>query len=122
MTVLIDTSVWIAHLREDEPTLRRLLQNGLVMMHPFVMGEIACGNLRPRSAILKDLATLDPAPRAQDAEVMRLLENRTLWGKGLGWIDVHLLASTLISDARLWTLDRALHTAANRLGVNWMPA
>lgn len=119
MTVLADTSVWIAHLREGQPRLRALLQDGLVVMHPFVLGELACGNLRQRAAILEDLGTLTLTPRALDTEVMRLIEKRRLWGLGLGWIDAHLLASALISDARIWTLDRRLRSAAKRLGVVW---
>lgn len=119
MTVLADTSVWIAHLREGQPPLRELLQDGLVVMHPFVLGELACGNLRQRAAILGDLGTLTLTPRALDTEVMRLIEKRRLWGQGLGWIDAHLLASALISDARIWTLDRRLESAAKRLGLSW---
>lgn len=119
MTVLADTSVWIAHLREGQPRLRALLQDGLVVMHPFVLGELACGNLSQRAAILEDLGTLTLTPRALDTEVMRLIEKRRLWGLGLGWIDAHLLASALISDARIWTLDRRLRSAAKRLGVVW---
>ena len=116
--VLVDTSVWIAHLRERQPVLADLLWNGLVVMHPFVTGELACGNLRKRAAILADLSALPLATRASDAEVMRLVEGRRLWGRGLGWIDAHLLASALISHCRLWTLDKRLRAAASELGVS----
>jgi hypothetical protein len=119
MTVLADTSVWIAHLRKSDPALGDLLRGGLVVMHAFVLGELACGNLRQRSSILRDLGTLQQVQRALDTEVMRLLEERAMWGKGLGWIDLHLLASALISGSRLWTLDRRLHAAASRMGVEW---
>lgn len=116
--VLVDTSVWIAHLPERQPVLADLLWDGLVVMHPFVTGELACGNLRKRAAILADLAALPLATHASDAEVMRLVEDRRLWGRGLGWIDAHLLASALISHCRLWTLDKRLQAAASELGVS----
>jgi predicted nucleic acid-binding protein len=115
--ILVDTSVWIAHLRERQPALAALLCDGLVLMHPFVTGELACGSLNKRAAILADLAALPVATRASDAEVMRLVEDRKLWGRGLGWIDAHLLASALISHCRLWTLDKQLKAAASELGL-----
>jgi predicted nucleic acid-binding protein len=82
--VLVDTSVWIAHFREGQPVLAELLSDGLVLMHPFVSGELACGNLKDRASILSDLRALPSAQRASDAEVMSLIENRRLWGKGTG--------------------------------------
>jgi hypothetical protein len=115
--VLVDTSVWIAHLREGEAALADLLSDGLVLMHPFVTGELACGNLKKRTLVLSDLATLPVAARASNAEVMRLVEDRRLWGRGLGWIDAHLIASALLSHCRLWTLDKQLGTAASELGL-----
>jgi hypothetical protein len=115
--VLVDTSVWIAHFRERQPALADLLSEGLVVTHPFVAGELACGNLRKRTDILSDLAALPAAIRASDAEVMRLVEDRRLWGRGLGWIDAHLLAAALLSHCRLWTLDKRLGTAASELGL-----
>ena len=95
--VLVDTSVWIAHFRERQPVLVDLLSDGLVLAHPFVNGELACGNLAGRQSLLADLAALPAAARASDTEVMRLVESRKLWGRGLGWVDAHLLASALIS-------------------------
>ncbi|MGH9628794.1 MAG: type II toxin-antitoxin system VapC family toxin [Bryobacteraceae bacterium] len=115
--VLVDTSVWIAHLRERQPALADLLCDGLVVTHPFVNGELACGNLSKRAAVLADLAALPTATRASDAEVMQLVEDRKLWGRGLGWIDAHLLASALISHCRLWTFDKRLGAAASELGL-----
>jgi predicted nucleic acid-binding protein len=115
--VLVDTSVWIAHLRERQPALADLLCDGLVFMHPFVEGELACGSLSKRAAILADLAALPLATPASDTEVLRLIEDRRLWGRRLGWIDAHLLASALISHCRLWTLDKRLGAAASGLGV-----
>lgn len=116
--VLADTSVWIAHFRERQPAPADLLCDGLVLMHPFVTGELACGSLRKRAVIPADLAALPSAARASDAEVIRLIENRKLWGRGLGWIDIHLLASALISHCQLWTLDKRLETVASELGLS----
>ena len=116
--VLVDTSVWIAHLRQRQHLLVDLLSDGLVLMHPFVTGELACGNLRKRATILADFGALPVAMRASDAEAMRLIEERRLWGRGLGWIDAHLLASALLSHSRLWTIHKRLGAAAAELGVN----
>jgi predicted nucleic acid-binding protein len=115
--VLVDTSVWVAHFRERQPLLVELLEGGQVAGHPFVTGELACGNLRNRASILEDLATLPVAVRASDDEVMYLLQSRRLWGKGVGWIDLHLLASSLISKCRFWTLDRRLAAVARELDL-----
>ena len=111
--VLVDTSVWIAHLREVQSDLVDLLGDGLVLMHPFVAGELACGNLRKRAAMLADLAALPKATRASDDEVVRFVEDRKLWGRGLGWMDAHLLAAALISNARSgsWSIS---HCSASR--------
>lgn len=115
--VLADTSIWIEHLRRREPTLADRLSEGLVLMHPFVSGELACGNLKDRAAILSDLHALPPARLASNAEVLQLIEDRRLWGRGLGWIDAHLLASALLSNCRFWTLDIRLTKAAADLGL-----
>lgn len=117
MMVLVDTSVWIQHFRQGEQTLADRLSEGLVLMHPFVSGELACGNLRNRSTILADLRALPSAKVALDVEVQRLIEDRRLWGRGLGWIDLHLLASALLSLCALWTLDKRLGEAAKKLGL-----
>ncbi len=86
-------------------------------MHPFVSGELACGNLKSRAVILSDLQALPSAKLASHAEALQLIEDRRLWGRGLGWIDVHLLASALLSHCGLWTLDRKLAAAAMDLGL-----
>lgn len=106
--ILVDTSVWIAHFRKGSPSLSEVLNNGLALVHPFIVGELACGNLRNRTRILSDLEALPSAVSATNGEVMRLIEARKLWGLGIGWIDGHLLASALLSTCRLWTLDRRL--------------
>jgi predicted nucleic acid-binding protein len=115
--VLADTSVWIQHFRRGEPALAARLSDGLVLMHPFVAGELACGSLKSRAAILSDLYTLPSAELASHAEVLKLIEDRCLWGQGLGWVDMHLLASALLSRCRLWTLDKKLGAAATELGL-----
>lgn len=115
--VLADTSVWIAHFREGQPILADLLSDGRVVLHPFVAGELACGNLKKRGSVLSDLAALPMATRASEAEVIRLVEDRKLWGRGLGWIDAHLIASALLSHCRLWTFDKRLAAAVSELGL-----
>lgn len=115
--VLADTSVWIEHFRHGDPNLAERLSEGLVLMHPFIRGELACGNLKNRAAILSDMEALPQAHLATNAEVLQLIEDRRLWGRGMGWIDAHLLASALLSNCRLWTLDGRLAKAAGELGV-----
>ncbi len=117
--VLVDTSVWIAHFRDGERDLVNLLTDGEVVMHRFISGELACGNLRNRVELLSDLNALPQAPQASDAEVMHLIEVRRLWGRGLGWTDMHLLASALVSGCRLWTLDKKLESAAFGLALSY---
>jgi predicted nucleic acid-binding protein len=116
--VLADTSVWIGHFRYRDPALTHRLSEGLVLIHPFVSGELACGNLKDRAAILSDLQALPPARLASNAEVLHLIEDRKLWGRGLGWIDAHLLASALLSNCRFWTLDARLAKAATAVGLD----
>src|SRR5512138_3481717 len=105
--ILVDTSVWVEHFRTGN-SLGVVLAEGLVLTHPFVIGEIACGNLRNRANILADLAALSSAAAASDDEVMRLVEQHKPWARGIGWIDAHLIASALITNCRLWTLDQPL--------------
>lgn len=115
--ILVDTSVWITHFRIGGSKLGDLLNQASVMVHPFVMGELVCGNLKHRTRILKDLEALPPAVSATHEEVVRLVEARKLWGLGIGWIDAHLLASALLSNCQLWTLDGRLARAAAAAGV-----
>jgi predicted nucleic acid-binding protein len=120
--VLVDTSVWIEHFRKNDPALRELLNDGLVLIHPFVIGELACGNLKNRSRILTDLNALPFAVSPAHDEVLRLIEGRKLAGLGIGWIDGHLLASALLSNCRFWTIDGRLDRAAAAAGVKRYPA
>jgi len=117
--ILVDTSVWIEHFVSGVSDLGTLLDEGNVLTHPFVIGELACGNLRNREEILADVAMMPAARPASHDEVMDLVGRRHLWSKGIGWIDVHLLASALITGSRLWTLDRALQRAASNLNVRY---
>jgi predicted nucleic acid-binding protein len=110
--ILADTSVWIEHFRKDGPSLRKLLVQGLALMHPAVRGELACGCLEMRPRTLRYLALLPRAKTVTDAEVMQFIEDHTLWGLGIGWVDAHLMASSLLSHCALWTLDRRLKHAA----------
>jgi predicted nucleic acid-binding protein len=116
--VLVDTSVWIQHFRQGEPALADRLSEGLVLMHPFITGELACGTLKSRVEVLSYLHALPSATVASNAEIFQLIEERRLWGRGLGWVDAHLLASALLSHCGLWTLDKQLEEAATELGVS----
>jgi len=114
---LVDTSVWIDHLRVGNRMLRSLLENGEVVAHPFVVGELACGTLRNRKEILTLLQALPEAQVAEHEEVMRVVEREQLYGQGIGWMDAHLLASARLSRAALWTLDRHLSKIASQLNL-----
>jgi predicted nucleic acid-binding protein len=117
--ILVDTSVWVAHLRGDSAHLRKLLNDGEVLCHPFVVGELACGNIKNRSEILSLLQVLPLAKTANNEEVLRLIETKNLMGIGLGFIDVHLLASALLAKVPLWTLDKQLKAASSKLSVDY---
>ena len=116
--LLADTSVWIGHFRGQEPEFRTILSDGNVLMHPFVLGELACGNLNRRDSILGYLSLLPSAVLARHDEVMRLIEVWKLHGRGIGWTDAHLIASALLSRCILWTLDERLKIAARHTGVD----
>jgi predicted nucleic acid-binding protein len=117
LSVLVDTSVWVHHLNRGEPRLISLLEAGDVWCHPFVLGELACGRIANRREILGLLAALPIAPVAQHDEVLHFMEQHRLYGRGLGWIDVHLLGSAVLSSCDVWTSDKALQGAAERLGI-----
>ena len=115
--ILVDTSVWVEHLRRGLPQLATLLQEGEVLIHPWVIGELACSTLRNRSQVLELLQGLPAATVASDAEVLLLFERDRLMGRGIGYIDAHLLASARLSHCRLWTQDRRLAAVAQEQGV-----
>ena len=114
--ILVDTSVWVDHLRSGDVRLVDLLERSAVVMHPFVVGEIACGSLRKRASVLELLQQLPMAVVAEPNEALGYLDRHKLHGKGIGFVDVHLLASAAIGGARLWTRDRRLHAVARALG------
>jgi predicted nucleic acid-binding protein len=114
--ILADTSVWVDHLRSGNKVLARLLDAGMVLVHPFVIGELALGHLRQRAAILAVLSDLPRVTIATDAEVLHFIERSALSGRGVGYIDVHLLAAVrLTQGTALWTSDRRLHAIAAQL-------
>jgi hypothetical protein len=115
--ILVDTSVWVEHLRHGLPRLATLLQEGEVMIHPWVIGELACGNLRNRQQVLDLLQGLPMATVASDAEVLLLIGRDRLMGRGIGYVDAHLLASARLSHCRLWTQDRRLAAVALEQGL-----
>ncbi len=116
--ILVDTSVWIDHLRSGDRDLARALESGTILAHPFVIGELALGHLREREQVIETLLELPMAPTATDVEVRRLIETARLFGRGIGYVDAHLLAATrLAHDAKLWTRDRTLREVARQMEV-----
>lgn len=116
--ILVDTSVWIDHLRLGEGDLEALLNSGQVLTHPFVIGELACGNLRNRTAVLGLLTGLPRSRIASQDEVLYFIETNNLMGQGIGFIDAHLLAATAMSDtSHIWTRDKRLGRVAADLGI-----
>jgi predicted nucleic acid-binding protein len=120
MITLVDTSVWIHHLRKGNNQLATLLDQGGVCCHRFVIGELACGRLRNRDELLGLFRALPEVRLAEHEEVLTFIGERKLAGRGLGWIDMHLLASALLENCKIWTFDKALEAAATelRLGPN----
>ena len=117
--ILVDTSIWVDHLRKGDRELSALLESDLVLTHPFVIGELALGRLKSRTVILKALTDLPHARAATDHEVLEFIDMHALAGSGLGYVDVHLLAAAkLTDDASLWTRDRRLQGAASRLRLS----
>ena len=106
--ILVDTSIWVDHFRNGNAQLKELLINNEVMIHPFIIGELACGSIRNRSEIFGLLNELPMAVTAENQEVLKLIENKKLYGKGIGLIDAHLIASALLTKVRLLTTDKSL--------------
>jgi len=117
--VLVDTSIWVSFLQGDNPRLKELLDEGKVVTHPFIIGELACGNLANRGEILALLKALRPAIEARHEEALHLIEFHRLMGQGLGYVDIHLLASALLTSMPLWTSDKSLKDAAVRLRIDF---
>ncbi|HKO06216.1 MAG TPA: PIN domain-containing protein [Alphaproteobacteria bacterium] len=116
--ILVDTPVWVDHLRAGDKKLAGLLDAGRVLAHPFVIGELALGNLRQRDLVLNALRDLPQATVATDREILHFIARHTLFGLGIGYVDAHLLAAVrLMAGTSLWTRDKRLHDAAERLGM-----
>ena len=115
--ILVDSSVWLDHFSRSNASLAALLEDNELLCHPFVVGELACGDLRPRGARIQELRMLPQAPVMRHEEVLALIERHRLMTSGIGWVDVHLLGSTLLAGAQLWTLDTPLARAAGKLSV-----
>ncbi|MBU0714271.1 MAG: VapC toxin family PIN domain ribonuclease [Verrucomicrobia bacterium] len=115
--LLADTSIWVDHFRHGVSLLDNLLTSGQVATHPFVIGELACGNLANRAEILELLSSLPSLKMASHAEALHLIQTHSLHGAGIGWIDIHLLSSALLNHAPIWTRDHKLNAAARKLGI-----
>jgi predicted nucleic acid-binding protein len=116
--ILVDTSVWVDHLRAHDPRLAALLNAGMILAHPFVLGELALGSLRQRATVLKALSDLPQATIATDLEVLHFINHHALFGRGAGYVDIHLLAAArLTGGTTLWTNDRRLHELAEELDL-----
>ena len=115
--ILVDTSIWVEHLRSGSEELGSLLKKVEVLTHPFVIGELCLGNLKNRREIVSLLQELPVAPVAENEEVLDLIESRKLMGLRIGWVDAHLLASSLLAGSALWTADRKLRSLCASLGV-----
>jgi predicted nucleic acid-binding protein len=116
--ILVDTSIWVEHLRDGNERLSALLGSGEVLGHPFVIGELALGNMRQREPVLHAYRRLPPVTVAADEEVLRFIDRQALFGRGIGYVDAHLLAAArLMPGAKLWTHDRRLHAVATQLSL-----
>jgi predicted nucleic acid-binding protein len=120
--ILVDTSVWAQHIRREVRSLSILLEAAEVLTHPFVIGEIAMGNLRQRDVVLRDLQDLRQAIVATDQEVLQLIDRNSLFGRGIGYVDAHLLAAARLSAGTLlWTFDKRLVATAVQLRLEYQP-
>ncbi len=117
--VLVDTSVWVSHLRDGNNELASLLNEGRVLCHPFIIGELACGNLQDRAMILSFLQWLPMSIEAEHEEVLYFIENNRLMGKGIGYVDAHLIASAVLTGIPIWTLDKKLAQVADSLQIKY---
>jgi hypothetical protein len=115
MKVLVDTSVWIQHFKKKDEYLSQLLMDNRVLMHPFVLGEIFIGHIKNRKEIMELLSCLPVCETISTEETLTFVENQSLLGTGLGWIDCHLLAATLVQNAELYTLDKSLKKQFERI-------
>ena len=115
--ILLDTSVWVDHLRLDDALVVQVLESGQGAAHAFVIGELACGNLKSRASVIGLLQALPQVPTATDDEVLYFIDKHELMGRGIGYVDAHLLAASTISGSLLWTRDKRLRGIATEQGV-----
>ena len=118
--VLVDTSVWVMHFREGSKELSGLLNEGSVLCHPFIIGELACGNLKDRAVILSYLKLLPMSIEAEPEEVLSFIESKHLMGQGVGYVDVHLIASAVLTGVSIWTFDKKLAQTADSLHITYL--
>ena len=117
--VVVDANIWIHHWRSPNRLLMDMMSDGEIWTHPVVIGELSMGNLRNRDRTLWDLTRLGRPPLATDAETLRMVEARRLWGRGVGWNDAKILASVVIGGCLLWTRDLRLDEIADEMGAAW---
>lgn len=117
--VLVDTSVWISHLRHSNSRLQKLLNEGRVVSHPFIIGELACGNLSNRTEIISLMQSLPMLEAVEDEELLIFIEHNKMMGQGLGFVDIHLMAAAVMADIPLWTQDKKLKLACSQLGLDY---
>ncbi|MDF1570677.1 MAG: type II toxin-antitoxin system VapC family toxin [Bacteroidales bacterium] len=117
--ILVDTSVWIDHFHHSDEKLKAMLLSNQVCMHPFILGELSCGNISNRKEVLSLLRALRSIDVVLDEEVFVLIEDRKLFGRGLGFIDIHLLASAMIYQIPVWTRDKTLKRISGELGISY---
>ena len=115
--ILLDTSVWVDHLRLGDALVVQVLESGQAAVHSFVIGELACGNLKSRAGVIGLLRALSQVPTATDDEVLYFIDKHQLMGRGIGYVDAHLLAASTISGSLLWTRDKRLKSIATEQGV-----
>ena len=117
--VLVDTSIWVAHLRQGRRQLEKMLMDAEVMCHPIIIGELACGNLKNRNEIISLLQSLPMAPTIEFEEILFFINQNYMMGKGVGFVDVHLLASAQLAGVLLWTADKRLKASADQLQLTF---
>ena len=117
--VLVDTSVWISHLRHNNSRLQKLLMEGKVVCHSFIIGELACGNINNRNEIISLMQSLPMLEVVEHEELLLFIEHNKIMGSGLGFVDVHLLASAMLTGIPLWTQDKKLKRACSMLSIDF---
>ena len=117
--ILVDTSVWVSHLRHGNSRLQKLLEESRVASHPFIIGELACGNIRNRTEIISLMQSLPMLDAVEHEELLLFIEHNKMMGTGLGFVDVHLLAAAMLAGIPLWTQDKKLKKACSRLSIDF---